>query len=231
MDAELVLCYAPLSCASVPLMALLEAGAEFTLNPVNLALGHNRSAEFERLNPKRKVPVLVSDGQALTENVAILVWLADRFRDAGLLPRSGPRAYDALAHLAWCASTIHPALTPNARPQRFCDLPGSEESVKRCAQQLLTEHFTVGESVLREREWFFEDRYTAADTYFYWCLRRALQLDWDGTAFPACRAHMQRTEQRASTQRFLAIERQVMTQACALPFGDACAQQRIRPQA
>lgn len=139
-------------------------------------------------------------------------------------------AYEALAHLAWCASTIHPSLTPNARPERFCDLPGSEDSVQRCARQLLAEHFCVGESVLRDREWFFEDRYTSADAYFSGCLRRAMQLGWDASEFPACRAHLQRIEQRGSTKDFLAIEQQVMAATAAPPAGAGTAVLQIRSQ-
>lgn len=70
---KLTLCYAPMTCALVPYVTLTEAGAEFEVQNVNTRSGQNRTPEFLALNPKHKVPVLVIDGEPLTENVAIQI--------------------------------------------------------------------------------------------------------------------------------------------------------------
>src|SRR5690606_13392102 len=107
--------------------------------------GGTRMPEFLALNPKHKVPVLVIDGEPLTENVAIQLWIHRRHPAARLLPGEPHAEIRAISLMAWCASTIHPHLTPNARPENYCDLPGSEESVKRVARGLLLEDFTLAE--------------------------------------------------------------------------------------
>lgn len=208
--SSLALHFAPNTCATAPFILLHEAGATFDVVAVNLQKGAHMTPAFEQLNRKHRVPVLVVDGEPVTENVAILLWIAQQFPAAGLLPEAtaaDPLAQvKAISFLAWCASAIHPAITPNARPQRFCDLPGSEDSVRRCAQKLLAEHFGNAEAMLGDRPWFFADRFTAADAYFFWCLRRAMQLGFDASAVPGCVAHQQRVMARPAVQRVLAHE-------------------------
>ena len=208
---KLTLYYAPVTCALVPYVTLTEAGADFDVVPINMGKGQHNSPEYLRLNPKHKVPVLSIDGEPLTENVAIQIWIARSFPKAKLLPSQFTQEIKAISLMAWCASGIHPALTPNNSPQRYCDLPGSEESVKRCAQKLLAEQFKVADGLLSGREWFF-DHFTAVDAYFFWCFRRATLFTLDHldlSTFKNCMAHFDRMKQRPSVQKVLAFEAQV----------------------
>lgn len=208
---HLTLYYSPIACSMVPYIGLTEAGADFQVQVVNLRDGAHRSAEYMRINPKQKVPVLAIDGEPLTENVAIQVWIARHFPQARLLPSDGLNEFKALSLLAWCASGIHPSLTPNFIPQRYCDLPGSEDAVRRCAQKLLMNHYQVAEDLLTGREWFF-DHFTFADAYFFWCFRRGMQFHVDVSTFPHCQAHFARVSQRASVQKLLAFEAATLAQ-------------------
>jgi len=205
---KLTLYYAPMTCALVPYVTLTEAGAEFEVQNVNTRSGGNRTPEFLALNPKHKVPVLLIDGEPLTENVAIQIWIARRFPAARLLPAEPRAEIKAISLMAWCASGIHPHLTPNARPQNYCDLPGSEESVKRAANKLLNEDFTLADALLAGREWFFE-HFTAPDAYFFWCFRRAISFKVDVSGFRNCVSHFERMRERPSVKKVLAYEKQV----------------------
>jgi glutathione S-transferase len=208
---KLTLYYAPHTCATVPYITLTEAGADFDVQNVNTRTGGNRTPEFLRLNPKHKVPVLIIDGEPLTENVAIQIWINRRFPKAKLLPEDPRQEIKAISLMAFCASGIHPHLTPNARPQNYCDLPGSEDSVKRVANKLLFEDFRVIEDLLAGREWFFP-HFTACDAYFFWCFRRALSFKLDLSAFGHCMAHFKRMEQRPSAQKLIAHEKKVQVE-------------------
>ena len=128
---ELVLAYCPVACSLVPYILLTEAGAQFTTLPVNLSKGENFSPEYLRVNPKAKVPALLIDGEPLTENVAIQLWISRRFPEAKLMPDHDSLDYfKAISVMAWCAAGIHPKLTQQARPERYCDLPGSADNVR-----------------------------------------------------------------------------------------------------
>lgn len=205
---KLQLYYAPVACSLVPYLTLTEAGADFEVLPVNMGKGQHNTPDYLRLNPKHKVPVLVIDGEPLTENVAIQIWIARNFPQAKLLPADPMKEVKAISIMAWCASGIHPALTPNANPKRYCDLPGTEDNVKQCAQKLLVENFTVADDMLAGREWFF-DHFTAADAYFFWCFRRAVIFKLDVSPFPNCVAHYERMQERASVKKLIAYEKQV----------------------
>jgi glutathione S-transferase len=206
---KLTLYYAPTACSLVPYLALTEAGADFETKPVNLGKGQQMTSEYLRLNPKHKVPVLEINGDPLTENVAIQFWIARNFPGAKLLPSDSLQESKAISLMAWCASSIHPSLAPMVRPERYCDLPGSEESVRRCAQKLLMENFKLADDLLAGREWFF-DHFTIPDAYFFWCFRRAMQIGVDVSAFKNCLAHHERMHQRPTVQKALAYEAQVV---------------------
>jgi glutathione S-transferase len=210
-NMSLLLYYAPFTCAMVPYIGLTEAGADFRVEAINLRTGVHKLAEFTRINPKQKVPALRIDGEVLTENVAIQVWIARNFPAARLLPVGGLNEYRALSLIAWCASAIHPALTPNFAPQRYCDVPGTEDAVRRCSHKLLREHFTVADTLLAGRDFFF-DHFTFPDAYFFWCFRRAQQFKVDISAFSSCVAHFERMSQRPGIQKLLAFEQSILAE-------------------
>jgi len=205
---KLTLYYAPMTCALVPYVTLTEAGADFEVRNINTRNGQNRTPEFLAVNPKHKVPVLVIDGEPLTENVAIQIWIARRFPRARLLPAEAAAEIRAISLMGWFGSTIHPHLTPNARPGNYCDLPGSEESVKRVANKLLHEDLGLADRLLAGREWFFH-HFTAPDAYFFWCFRRAISFDVDVSPFTHCVAHFERMKQRPSVRKVIAYEKEV----------------------
>jgi glutathione S-transferase len=68
------------------LWALRELDSEFEYVPVNLLAGEHRRPEFLRINPAGKVPVLVDGDLVLTESAAIVLYLAEKYPDKGLLP-------------------------------------------------------------------------------------------------------------------------------------------------
>jgi glutathione S-transferase len=206
---KLTLCYAPQTCATVPFITLTEAGADFEVMNLNSRTGQLKSPDFLRLNPKHKVPVLIIDGEALTENLALQVWIARHFPAANLLPADPKTEIRALSLMSFFGSGIHPHLTPNARPENYCDLPGSAESVKRVGNKLLFEDFTVVDNMLAGRGWFF-DHFTACDAYFFWCFRRAISFKLDLSPFKNCMAHLERMRARASVLKLEAHEKRVM---------------------
>ena len=208
---HIVLYYAPIACSLVPYVTLTEAGANFEVRNINLRKGQQSSPDYLKLNPKHKVPLLVVDGQTLTENVAIQIWIARHFPQAKLLPTEPWAELKALSIMSWCASGIHPFLARINAPQRVCDLPGADESVRRLAAAQLYENYQIADDWLAGREYFF-DQFTAADAHFFWCFRRGKQFELDLARFTNCQAHFARLEQRPSIQRCLAYEKTVLAE-------------------
>src|SRR5579863_9712700 len=99
--------WAPGSCARVPFIALEHAGVPFELHVLNRYAGDFQTSEFRAVNPKGKVPVLVLDGEVITENPVIQIVLARTFPEARLLPTGDERIVtQAMSTMAWFASDI-----------------------------------------------------------------------------------------------------------------------------
>ncbi len=205
---EIHLYYAPNTCALAPYITLTEANAEFDVRPLNFRRQQNRSADYLKINPKHKVPLLVVDGQPLTESTAIQIWIARNFPQAKLLPADPWQELKAISLLSWCSSGIHPYLSRINSPPKVCDLPDAEESVCRLATENLSETFHIADEMLAGREYFF-DHFTAPDAHFFWCRRRATQFGLDLSEFSNCSAHFERMMGRASVQKLLAYEKEV----------------------
>lgn len=207
---KLMLYYAPLTCALAPYITLTEAGAPFEVRPVNMRKGENRTPDYLKLNPKHQVPTLVIDGQPLTENVAMQIWINRNFPAAKLLPSDPMQELRAISLLSFCASGIHPFLARINAPARVCDAPGAEGAVRRIAQEQVFERFQIMDDLLAGREWFF-DHFTAVDAHFFWCFRRGTQFELDQSQFQNCMAHFERMKARPSVQTLLAYEKHVQT--------------------
>lgn len=206
---KLTLYYAPIACSLVPLITLNEAGADFSIVPVNMRKAQQMTPEYLKLNPKHKVPVLVIDGEPLTENVAIQLFLSRTYPKARLLPSDLKKEVKAISLMAWCSSGIHPHLTRLHAPAKFCSLPGAEDNVRKLAAEAVAENLKVADDMLAGREWLL-DEFCAADSHFFWCWRRAVQCELDLSAFGNCAAHAERTMKRPSVQKALAYEQQLL---------------------
>ena len=173
---QLVLSYGPGTCATIPYILLNEAGAAFDTRPINLGKGENTHPDYLRINPIGKVPALIIDGRPLTENIAIQVWIDRQFPKAGLMP-TDPMAYaQALSVMSWCATGMHPKITQQGRPSRYCSNPDMANDVRALGSQSLFEQFAVADKMLAGREWFSDD-FSCADVHFYWCFRRGSQFE------------------------------------------------------
>ena len=211
---DIVLYYAPIACSLVPYVTLTEAKANFTVRTINLRKGQQNSAEYLRLNPKHKVPVLMVDGKPLTENVAIQLWVARNFPAARLLPSDPWQEVQAVSIMSWCASGMHPLLGRIFSPAKVCEVPGSEDSVRKLSQEQLFESYKIADAMLAGREYFF-DHFTAADAHFFWCFRRAFDLKLDVSQFGNCLAHLQRMRTRPSVQQVEAYEKKALAELAA----------------
>jgi glutathione S-transferase len=143
------------SCSLASHIVLEEAGAKFESQKINLREGENKKPEYLALNPKGKVPALeLVGGKVLTENPAIMSYVADTHAAAKLLPAVGELVrYRALEWLAWCASTVHPQFGPLFR--------NKDDAAARESTQLNLDRFDQWLS----GTYVLGDQFSAADAY------------------------------------------------------------------
>ncbi len=196
--------WSPGSCARVPYVALEHAGAPFALHVLNRYVGDHQTAEYRAINPKEKVPAIVLDGHAITENPVIQTVLARTFPKTGLLPTGDERVVtEAMSMMAWFASGIQPAVGRQRFPGAFCDQDeASLEPIKLAARKELEKAFAILEARLGDREWLYGD-WSIIDAYMLWLWFRAVGSGMNPTPFPRCADHARRTEARPAVARVL----------------------------
>jgi len=106
----LILYYWPGASSMVPHIVLEEIGTPYQRQLVNLAQGEHKSDAYLKINPHGKVPALAIDNTVLTENIAILIYLARRFPEKHLLPDGIVEEARCLSTIAWFASAVHTTL-------------------------------------------------------------------------------------------------------------------------
>jgi len=202
-----VLRTAPGTCGRVAAIALEEAGVAFEVRVVRFLKGEHKSPEFRRINPKGKVPALEIDGTVLTENVAILTYLNERFPEARLMPPAPTLAdrYRQLADLCFCSSTLHPLVTRIRMPMFFAG-PEHSAIVRKTAVAAMDEYFQIVEDRLAGAPWWYGDQWSAMDGYLYWVFWRVEGAGYDVSRFPCFARHARATEQRPVVVRVLARE-------------------------
>jgi len=150
--SELILYYAPKTRATAARMLLEELGAPYELRILNLAKGEQRTAEFLAVNPLGKVPTIVHKGVVVTEQVAIYLYLADAFPQAGLAPAIGdPLRGPYLRWLAFYGSAFEPAMIDHAQQRGLersaMSAYGSYDDVVAAIRvQLATGPYILGET-------------------------------------------------------------------------------------
>ena len=204
---------APGTCARVSSICLEEVGLDFETVVIRFMRGEHKSPGFKKLNPKGKVPTLVIEGESLTENVAIISYLNERFAEARLMPEATDALTRArqLADLCFCSATLHPIVTRIRMPQFFAS-EDAAQSVweKGCAA--MTEFFELIENRLAGQAWWYGDRWSAMDAYLYWVFWRVEGADFDITPYPRFKNHSNRMEERPAVQRAWQRERAAIAQ-------------------
>ena len=126
----LTLYFSPGACSTASHMALEETGAAYAEKPTLLPKGEHKTEAYLKINPRGKVPALAIDGKVLTENTAILTYLAKLFPAKNLLPRDPLEEARCISTMAWLSNTVHPSYTHYVRPERFTPDAGAQASVK-----------------------------------------------------------------------------------------------------
>src|SRR3954469_7506519 len=169
---KLALYHAPRACSIVTLISLYEAGADVDVRLVNTPKREQYGTDYLKMNPKSKVPTLLIDGEPLTENVAILSWIARSYADKKLLPADPKNSIRALSLMAWIASGVHPLLPRLNNGARFPDMTEAHASIQKVGQAELAKAATIADGLVGGRDWIF-DQFSIVDTYLWWAFERA----------------------------------------------------------
>jgi glutathione S-transferase len=200
----LKLYFSPGSCALAPHIALEEAGGEFETVRINFGDAQQRSAEYLSVNPKGRVPALVTDRGILTEVPAILLYIAQTNPQAGLAPLED---FFDLARMQsfnnYLCATVHVAHAHGGRGTRWADDPAAIADMKRKVPETVTACFELIESEMFESPWVMGDTYSLCDPYLYTIARWLDGDKVDLAKLPKTMAHRARMEERPAVKAAL----------------------------
>lgn len=203
----LKLFYTAQTCALASHIALIEAGATYETVRIDFATGQQRSPDYLAVNPKGRVPALVTPRGVLTETPALLVYIAQSFPAAGLAPLDDPFAFaEVQAFNSYLCSTVHIAHAHRMRGYRWADDPAALEAMKRKVPQSVAEGFALIETDLLRGPWVMGNRYTISDMYLF-TLAQWLESDGvDPAQFPRVLDHRTRMAMRPGVRQAIAEE-------------------------
>ena len=201
----LKLFYAAGTCALASHIALEEAGAQYETVRLDFGAGDQRKPEYLKINPKGRVPALVTDRGILSETPAILAYVAQLYPKANLAPLSDPFAFArAQAFNSYLCSTAHVNHAHLMRGTRWADEPSSIEDMKRKVPKNVSESFGLMEREMVEGPWVMGQSYTICDPYLF-TLARWLERDGvDIAQFPKIHDHNKRMAERPAVKKVLA---------------------------
>lgn len=198
--------YAPGACSLAAHIVLEEVGRPFEAVRLDLAAGDQRKADYLALNPRGRVPLLITDQGSLRESVAILTYLAGLDPSKALLPADPWQRAQALSTLVWQSATVHgQAFASIFRAARFTDDAAAQATVTAKGRADAMLHLADMDAMLAGKEWF-AGSFSIADPYFMILRRWAIRVGMDVTPFTALTAHAERLAARPSAQR--AMERE-----------------------
>ena len=189
------------SCSMAANICLLEADVDFSL--VKLSLAGDRALPDGRhlsdINPKGYVPVLELDnGEYLTENIAILQYIADQNPAAQLAPANGTlERYRLQEWLGFINSEVHKTLG-------FLFNPVFAKQTAAAIQDKFAQRAAYLEQHLSQHDYLMGKQFSVADAYLYVVLGWCPHLNVDLSTYPALQAYLARIAERGSVKTVVA---------------------------
>ena len=203
----LKLYYSPGSCALASHITLEESGVAYAAERVDFKNSQQTSPAYLAINPKGRVPALVTDRGVLTETPAILTFVAQSAPQAKLLPEDPYVFAQAQSFNSYLCSTVHIAHAHKMRGYRWAVEESSFADMKRKVPETMAACFALIERDMIKGPWVMGEQYTACDPYLFTI---GLWLEGDGVdlaPLPKVAAHRKRMSERPAVQKVLAEEK------------------------
>jgi glutathione S-transferase len=208
---SLKLYFSPGACSFVPHVLLQLSGAPFEPTMVKLHKGEQYGEEYKAINPRGQVPVLVDDGKVITQIVAIILYLDQKFPEAKFLPTEPVARAKAIEVLAWMNNTVHPTFTHIFMPQKFSDQTDVQAALKTFNTQvykgLLSELESLVVDHLSPSGWLSGAVLGPLDAYSLTLTRWGSIAGIDPTTYPSLWAHVNRVANDVQVAQVIERER------------------------
>jgi glutathione S-transferase len=156
--------YAPGACSTASHIGLEESGAKYDSQALSFAKNEQKTPEYLKINPRGRVPALVTDQGPIVENTAILDYVAAT-RAPQLMPADALQRARAISLMAWFSNNVHPAFTHINRPERFASDASTHENLKATGRDNFFAALKEIDGLLAGKQWIMGDQFTVVDGY------------------------------------------------------------------
>lgn len=199
--------WAPGTCALASHIALEESGVKYETVKLSFQQGDQRKPEYLKVNPKGRVPALVTDRGIITETPAILAWIAQTQPLAKLAPVDAFDFAAAQAFNSYLCATVHPAHAHRPRAARWSDDPAAQKTMQAKVPQNMSDCFALIENEFLKGPWVMGADYSICDPYLY-TISGWLESDGvDIANFPRVHDHFKRMNERAAVKAVVAVHK------------------------
>ncbi len=199
--------YGPGTCARASYIALEDSGATYTTERLDMRTNQQNSAEYLKINPKGRVPALVTDHGVLTETPAMLAFIAQSFPQAKLAPSDAFAFAQAQSFNSYLCSTVHINHAHKMRGARWATDESSFADMKRKVPQTMAASFALIERDMVKGPWVMGEQYTICDPYLFTIASWLEGDSVDIAQFPKVADHYKRMSERPAVQKVLAEEK------------------------
>lgn len=159
--------YAPGTVAMASLIALYEVDADFEPIRLNFQKSEQTKPEYLAINPKGRVPALITKDGILTETPAILIYLGETYPAANLIPSDPFERAKMHEMLSYLASTVHVNHAHKMRGHRWVDQKSSIDDMQSKVTDNMYNSFQLIENELNKGPWLIGNQYTVADAHMF----------------------------------------------------------------
>ncbi len=198
--------YAPRTVSVASHITLNEAAADYELRRLDFSMTEQRSDDYLRVNPKGRVPALVTDQGILTETPAILAYVAQSYPAARLAPLDDPFIFAKMQEFnAYLCATVHVAHAHKIRGSRWVDDDNAIKAMQAKVPQTMGECFALIDKEMFAGPWVMGSDYSICDPYLFtvenWLEGDGVDID----DFPRIAEHNQRMREREAVKPVLEL--------------------------
>ena len=158
----LKLYYAPGACSTASHIGMEESGAKYEGQALAFAKNEQKTAEYLKINPRGRVPALVTEDGPIIENTAILDYIAGKYAPQ-LMPKDPTQRARAISLMAWFSNTVHPNFTHISRPERFATDTAVHDHLKAVGRENFHASLKEIDGLLAGKQWILGSDFSVVD--------------------------------------------------------------------
>ena len=193
--------YAKNTCAFAAHVVLEDAKATYETVEIDFKSSEQKSKVYEKINPMKRVPALKTPNGILTETSAILVYIAQQYPEANLIPTTNFDFAKAQAFNAYLSSTVHVAHAHKHRGARWATDASALKNMTEKVKENMTECGKLIEKEWLKGPWVLGESYSVCDPYLAVITRWFNDDNVDTSQFPRILAHSLLINKRASMKK------------------------------